>query len=348
MNVRAYRLVGAALVLVGAGCAGSSGTGTDASAPRTAQHVAAGPAVTAGWTTDFRRHLVPLSDFQQGGPGKDGIPAIDHPRFAPAVRTAFLRPREPVIELDVGGEARAYPLQIMVWHEIVNDTVAGVPVVVTFCPLCDTSIVFVRRAGGRVLGFGTTGDLRNSDLVMYDRRTQSWWQQFTGQALVGALAGTRLRQVPSRIVSWAEFRRRHPTGLVLSRDTGYSRPYGTNPYPGYGSIDSPPFFPVDHENDHRLPPKERVVYVERDGHAAAVGYSLLARRRRLTFTLAGERLTATWTPGVASPVDASSVAAGADVGSVVVRDAAGRAVLFDSPFWFAVAAFRPDVRIIGP
>src|SRR5919197_4096401 len=189
--------------------------------------------LSAGWKTDFGRHTVPLREFMSGGPGKDGIPALERPRFLRVGEATYLRPQEPVIALTLAGQARAYPLQILVWHEIVNDTVAGVPVAVTFCPLCNTAIAFDRRVGGRTLSFGTTGNLRNSDLVMYDRQTESWWQQFGGEAIVGRYTGTQLRQLPAQIVSWGSFRKAHPNGLVLTRHTGFSRPYGNSPYLGY-------------------------------------------------------------------------------------------------------------------
>src|SRR5262249_21401586 len=197
---------------------------------------------------------VPLPQFQAGGPGKDGIPALDHPRFAPASSIHWLALREPVIELAVGRDVRAYPLQILIWHEIVNDRLGGVPVAVTFCPLCNTAIAFDRSVQGRVLSFGTTGNLRNSDLVMYDRQSESWWQQVAGHALLGRYPGTALRQLPARIVAWREFARSYPHGLVLTRKTGFSRPYGQNPYGGYDDASSPPFFGAAHANDHRLPP----------------------------------------------------------------------------------------------
>jgi Protein of unknown function (DUF3179) len=188
--------------------------------------------------TDFSRRTVELAEIESGGPPKDGIPAIDRPRFVgvPAAR-AWLKGKEPVIVLRMGRDARAYPLQILMYHEIVNDSVNGVPVAVTFCPLCNASIVFERRVGERVLDFGTTGRLRFSDLVMYDRQTESWWQQFTGRGIVGHYAGTGLKKIASEIVSFADFAAAHPTGLVLSRETGYPRPYGRNPYTGYDSID---------------------------------------------------------------------------------------------------------------
>ena len=303
------------------------------------------PPITAGWSTDFSRHSVPLDEFMSGGPPKDGIPAIDNPRFMHVADVDFLADREPVIELVAGGRVTAYPLQILVWHEIVNDRLGEVPVAVTFCPLCNTAIVFDRRVDGRTLDFGTTGNLRNSDLVMYDRQTESWWQQFGGTALVGELTGTRLEQLPSRIVAWEEFRQAHPEATVLSRDTGFSKAYGRNPYSGYDSIDSPPFFPTKNADDKRLPPKERVVYLERDREAVAIPFSVLSRKRELTIELAGDELTVRWRPGTASALDQDTLAAGRDVGTAEVLED-GRLVAFDQPFWFAVAAFRPDVRIV--
>jgi Protein of unknown function (DUF3179) len=300
--------------------------------------------LSAGWKTDFGRHSVPLRQFQSGGPGKDGIPALDRPRFVGVAEASFLRSREPVIALTVAGRARAYPLQILTWHEIVNDVVAGVSVAVTFCPLCNTAIAFDRRVDGRTLSFGTTGNLRNSDLVMYDRQTESWWQQFGGEGVVGRYAGTRLRVLPARIVAWASFRTQHPDGLVLSRQTGYSRPYGENPYTGYDDISSPPFFPARNADDKRLPPKERVVFLERDASAVAIPFSSLAKKRRVEVTLAGHRFEVRWQSGVSSALDSSAIASGRDVGAAQVFEQ-GRPTTFSEPFWFAVAAFRPHVRI---
>lgn len=301
---------------------------------------------TAGWKTDFSKHTVPLSEFLPGGPGKDGIPAIDHPVFVSVSGTRFLRAQEPVIELVADGEARAYPIQILIWHEIVNDTAAGVPVVVTFCPLCNTAIVFDRRVAGTTLMFGTTGNLRNSDLVMYDRQTESWWQQFGGAGLVGRFVGARLRTLPARIVSWRQFAREHPEGTVLRRPTGnLARPYGENPYAGYDSVSSPPLFPAAHTNDRRLLPKERVVFVQRGSETVAIPFSALRKKKSIEFETDGHELVATWHSGVASPLDSAAIASGRDVGAVEVREN-GRLVQFDQPFWFAVAAFRPGIRIV--
>jgi hypothetical protein len=342
-------LVSTAVALLAAGCGGGNG----GERPPGSAGPAAAPddelsVPTAGWETDFSRHTVPLSEFQSGGPGKDGIPSIDTPQFV-AVEEAGdrLAEREPVIELELGGVARAYPIQILVWHEIVNDQVAGTPVAVTFCPLCNTALVFDRRLDGRVLDFGTTGNLRNSDLVMYDRQTESWWQQFGGEAIVGELAGATLEQLPAQIVAWEDFSRRHPDGEVLSQDTGFEREYGRNPYEGYDDVDSSPLFPVGREDD-RLPPKARVVFLERGDDAVVIPFTVLAERKRVEVELGGESVVVEWVPGVRSPLDSSFVAGGREVGSATATSAAsGQPVPFDQPFWFAVAAFRPDARIVG-
>jgi hypothetical protein len=196
-----------------------------------------------------------------------------------------------------------------------------------------------------VLDFGTTGKLRHSDLVMYDRQTESWWQQFGGRALVGEYAGTELERFPARIVAWREFAREHPEGRVLSRETGHERPYGSNPYEGYDDVGSPPIAPVPNADDNRLPLKERVVFIERGDDAVVVPYSVLERRRVVRVVVAGERLLVRFRPGLASPLDLATIAEGREVGAAeVLRD--GRLVEFEEPFWFVVAAFRPEARIM--
>src|SRR5215471_19364222 len=162
--------------------------------------------------TDFSRHSVAVEEIFSGGPPKDSNPAIDQPSFAPAADARDLAPHEPVISVEIAGEARAYPLRVMIWHEIVNDTVGGTPIAITWCPLCNSSVVFDRRLDGRALSFGTTGKLRNSDLVMYDRETESWWQQFGGECIVGTLLGAELKNLPARVESVERFRARFPQG----------------------------------------------------------------------------------------------------------------------------------------
>ncbi len=339
---------------------------------------------TDGWKTDFSRYGVPLEEFSSGGPPRDGIPPIDAPRFAPAAAAGGVN-REPVITVEIDGSARAYPIRVLIWHEIVNDTLAGKPIAVTFCPLCNTSIVFDRVLGDRELRFGTTGNLRLSDLVMWDRQTESWWQQFTGEAVVGELTGARLGRIPSQLISLGEFRERHPDGEVLTDETGHDRPYGRNPYAGYDDIDSPPFLLRGRDPDGRLPPKERVVSIEAGTALVALPFGALSKERVIDTSVGAMPVTAWWAAGVASALDSGSIAEGRDVGSAVVYDrrisgrtltfspgadgvrddqtgsvwgrdgvATGgplagrrlRAVGHDTPFWFAVAAFRPSARIV--
>ncbi len=220
---------------------------------------------SAEWpNTNFEKNSIDLNEVMSGGPPKDGIPSIDDPAFVSQQQAQdWLGPEEPVIVLAEGGESRAYPLQILIWHEIVNDEIGGRPVSVTFCPLCNASIVFDRELNGTVYDFGTTGRLRRSDMIMYDRQTESWWQQFVGEAIVGELTGAKLRQIPSQIVSFNTFRQYYPEGVVLSRATGHSRRYGQNPYAGYDDINATPFL-YRGEIDDRLPPMERVLSVQQD------------------------------------------------------------------------------------
>ena len=231
---------------------------------------------TSEWPkTDFTKTSVDLGEIMSGGPPKDGIPAVDSPNFIGLSEAdEWLDAREPVIVVDINGDARAYPLQILIFHEIVNDAIGEVPFSVTFCPLCNASIVFDRRVGGRLLDFGTTGRLRKSDMVMYDRQTESWWQQFTGEGIVGELTGVELKQLPTRIVAYQDFKASHPDGKVLSRDTGARRPYGRNPYRGYDSIDDRPFLFRD-PIDPRLPAMERVLNITVDGRHKLYPFSAL-------------------------------------------------------------------------
>jgi len=200
------------------------------------------PGATAASGGSGPTPLVDPADIISGGPPPDGIPPIDDPKFADAAAVDFLSPQEPVISLVLGHDARAYPAQILVWHEIVNDTVGGVPVTVTYCPLCNTGIAFRRPViEGKLLDFGTSGKLYHSNLVMYDRQTESLWPQALGQAVMGPLTGTKLELVPVQMVAWADWLAEHPQGRVLSTDTGADRPYGQNPYEGYDRPDSAPF-----------------------------------------------------------------------------------------------------------
>jgi hypothetical protein len=226
--------------------------------------------------TDFGKAAVSLAEIRSVI-GKDRIPAIDRPKFVSvaAAEALGLAAAEPVISVALGGRARAYPLRILTWHEIVNDTLAGIPIAVTFCPLCNSAVVFDRRLDGQVLSFGTTGKLRNSDLVMYDRETESWWQQYLGEGLVGAHSGKRLAMLPMRVESLARFKDRHGGGEVLVPADPGARDYGRNPYARYDSSARP--FLYEGPLPEGVPPLERVVVV--DGEAWT--FALLRQRRRI-------------------------------------------------------------------
>lgn len=267
--------------------------------------------------TDFSHHAVPLSELDPGGPPRDGIPAIDAPRFAVAAEVDWLTEDAPVIVVEVADDARAYPLEILIWHEIVNDTIAGLPVAVTFCPLCNASLAFERTVDGRVLDFGTTGWLRMSDLVMYDRQTHSFWQQLGGEAIVGELTGSTLTEIPSRIVGFGDFRAAHGDGPVLSRKTGYRRSYGRNPYVGYDSIGDNPLLAVP---DGRLAPMQRVLAVRGDGWQRIYPFSLFRERALIQDDAHGTPLLVLGGRGVRSALDAERIDASRHVPAAVVYD----------------------------
>jgi hypothetical protein len=267
------------------------------------------PGLAAEWpNTDFSQRTVELDEIQSGGPPKDGIPAIDQPRFiSTGAAGTWLNNDEPVIVVRIDDDARAYPLQILMYHEIVNDRVGGLPVAVTFCPLCNASIVFERELDGVTLDFGTTGRLRMSDLVMYDRQTESWWQQFTGKGIIGRYAGTELTEVRSQITSFADFRAAYPAGKVLSRATGFSRPYGHNPYRGYDNINQTPFL-LDDPADPRLPPMERVLGISVGEQHRVHPFSELERHPVINSEFVGVPYVVFTKDGVRSALDAGQIA----------------------------------------
>ena len=289
--------------------------------------------------TDFSKSAVPFDEIISGGPPKDGIPAIDDPLFAPAAEVEDLADTEPVISFFVGDDHRAYPLQILIWHEIVNDTIGGIPVAVTFCPLCNSAVVYDRRVGDAVLDFGTTGKLRNSDLVMYDRQTESWWQQFTGEGIVGVHTGTALKRLPSRVESFARFRERAgaEARVLVPRHTG-ARRYGANPYANYDSAARPFLYRGDLPEG--IAPLARVVVV--DGEAWSLDFIRnegLYRRGDLVIA---------WEAGQNSALDDRTIAEGRDIGNVVVQREGGGGledVAYDISFAFAFHAFHPGAPI---
>ena len=293
---------------------------------------------------EFWKHEWPETDFDRtsidnwaeiisGGPPKDGIPALSDPAFKPVGEERLIGAAEPVIAVEIHGAApRAYPIRYLTWHEIVNDELGGVPVAVTFCPLCNSALTFDRRVAQGVLSFGVSGKLRNSDMIMYDRETQSWWQQAIGEAIVGTLTGTTLDLVPSWMESWAEFVERNPDGLVMA-EPSYNRDYGRNPYRGYDSLKKP-FLYSGEAPPHGVPALSRVVRV---GDRA---WPMQRLREEEIVTEAGVEIS--WRPGQASALDTGRISEGRDVGSIRVRDGQGRDVAHDVMFAFAFHAFWPE------
>ena len=334
---------------------------------------------------DWTMNTVDLTTISSGGPGRDGgIPSLQDPSFEVQADIDWIQPEEPVIALEINGEARAYPIQVLIWHEIATDTVGGVPVAVTFCPLCNTAIVFDRRVDGETRRFGVSGLLRESDLIMYDYTNASLWQQITGESIVGVDAGKRLEFIPSQVISWAQFQESFPDALVLSHNTGFNRNYGLNPYRGYDRVGSSTIFSTSFD-DERLDAKERVLTVELGAEAIAFPFSELAEHGVLTATIAATDVVALWSGGTVSSLDASIIANSADIGSagVFIPVAANQVLTFErrngeivdvetgsvwnvlghatagpmagerldqvvsaNHFWFAWSIFRPETVII--
>ncbi len=342
--------------------------------------------VRGQFKTDLTKRAIELSELLSGGPPKDGIPSIDNPQFVSVSEAAtWIDEREPVMWLEHGGETRVYPLQILMFHELVNDRIGDLPILVSYCPLCQSAIVFDRRVDGTLYQFGVSGMLRNSDMVMYDRTTDSLWQQLTGEAIVGELTGARLEVVPSRLTDFGAVKRNRPEARVLSRRTGAIRPYGSSPYVGY-ELGGGPRFPARYRHADRIHPLDRLVVIRHGGKARAHPLKVLARRTVADGKLAGQRYVIFFDPAAVSALDARQIARSRQVGSASVfsptldgrelrfRDRGGK--VFDREtgsewnilgeavsgplqgerlepldhgvfFAFAWLAFRPDTVVIG-
>ncbi|PKB62167.1 MAG: hypothetical protein BZY79_00015 [SAR202 cluster bacterium Casp-Chloro-G4] len=336
------------------------------------------------WKTDFSRHTVSYDEIMSGGPPRDGIPPIDNPMYASVANPPEnMGANEPVIALEINGDARAYPLAILIWHEIVNDEVGGVPVSVTYCPLCNTAITFDRRVGEQVLDFGTSGMLRKSDLVMWDRQTESWWQQITGEAIVGELTGTKLTFIPAPLTSWKEFTEAYPDGQVLTRETGFSRNYNTPPYSGYDNLGGQPFL-FGGAIDSKLPAMERVIGLDLGQEKVAYPFGGFSESPVVHDTVSGQDIVIFFADGTLSAFDGrgpegrrtvgstgvfSPTLDGRDLtfalqdgaivdeqtgsewnvlGQAVAGDLVGRSlapVVHANHFWFAWQAFHPDTEV---
>jgi len=340
VNVIRIGAIGLALALVGVACGDAASTDDD-TVPDLAPpaSTASDSTVAGGGETDlpplpegpsalqtrvtpaFPEPLVDPNEIISGGPPPDGIPSIDAPEFVDvATAGGWLQPDEPVVTLDIDGQARAYPVQVLIFHEIVNDTVGGAPVAVTYCPLCNSAATYVREVRGHETTFGTSGSLFASALVMYDRATESLWTHFDGRAVVGVLAGDELVSIPSPLLAWDEFAATYPDGQVLDRErTGFERRYGANPYVGYDDPETQPFLFVG-DVDARALAKRRVVGIVRDDAARAYALSAISGdvAKATNIEVGGDRLVILWKAGQSTALEDIEVAGGRDVGSVGV------------------------------
>ncbi len=294
---------------------------------------------SAGWMLlwiglsawDFSQHSIPVNEILDGGPGKDGIPAIDRPRFVPAAKASgtFLDDKDRVIALVVSGKKKVYPIKILNWHELVNDSIGGRRVVVTFCPLCGTGMVFDAQAAGKPLNFGVSGMLYQNDVLLYDRQTESLWSQIKQEAVAGKLTGTRLQLIPSTQTTWGAWKKKHPNTLVLSTRTGYTRDYGRDPYAGYGTSEDI-YFPAG-KRDRRYHPKEQVIGIKLEGLAKAYPFSELARVKSPFKDKVGKQTV--W------------VAYDSESRTATIKDASGKELPSVVGFWFAWFAFHKDTEV---
>lgn len=389
--------LGAALTIVLSSC-GSSADETPTPAPATATVSVPTPTVTPNatadpnaqflkkfgyqWKTNFSKKSIELDEVVLGGPPRDGIPPLDQPRFTTIESASeWLKDQEPVLVYANNGDTKAYPLQILMWHEIVNDVVGGKPVAATYSPLCNISVILERTLDGDTLRFGTTGLLRSSNLVMWDSQTESWWQQATGTSIVGANNGKKLESQGSQIVSFGDFKASFPSGKVLSRLTGFDRKYGTNIY---GSYDSGKPLSVLSKPDERLPAMERVLGVSIDGVKQAYSFSTLTNRKAVNEKLNSADVVVFWKSGAVSATDNAVIADSKNVGAAMAFSPMlnGQKLTFDArdelftdretgsewnifgvsvsgpmkgsqlkqlnainSFWFAWAAFNPETTI---
>ncbi len=280
---------------------------------------------------DYSRHSIPLDEISDGGPGKDGIPSIDNPRFLTAEEAdgSMLRDADRVLGFSYNGHTRAYPVKILNWHEIVNDQVGGQPVVVSFCPLCGTGMVFDANVKNRKLKFGVSGLLYQSDMLLYDHQTESLWSQIKSEAVTGPMTGTRLKLLASMHTNWGSWKKKHPQTMVLSEKTGFQRPYDRDPYQGYES-NSRLMFDVGLMNS-KYPPKEKVIGIEMDGKAKVYPFSELSRTRspvqdvfnNIKIQIFYDKVTRT----------------------AVIKDSKNKELPSVVGFWFAWFAFHPETKV---
>jgi len=278
---------------------------------------------------DVANASIPLVEIHRGGPPRDGIPSIDHPKFISPESAGFMNGDDEVVSVTMGVETRAYPLRILVWHEIVNDTIDGTPIAVTYCPLCGTAMVFSRKVGDRTLDFGVSGLLYQSDVLMYDRQTDSLWSQLAIAAVSGPLVKSTLIWLPSEQLTWAAWKIKHPLGKVLSTETGSRRDYSGTAYARYKKSPDT-VFPVPLHRPE-LPKKEWVMGVLVDGVARAYPIRALSENQTVQDTVNGAALEITYDP-------VTQLASARELGS-------GKTLPVVKVYWFAWQAFYPDTEL---
>lgn len=280
-------------------------------------------------TSEGVKYIVDPQKIIGGGPPKDGIPSIDNPKFVSLEEAdQWIEDNEVVLAIIYKGVTRVYPLQIMVWHEIVNDIIAGDPMLITYCPLCGSGIAYERQINGEEVEFGTSGKLYNSNLVMYDRKTDSYWSQIDGLAIVGELTGTKLTPVSIDTVVWRDWKTGHPDSEVLSQETGFSRSYGRDPYGSYYE-DSFLLFPVENEDD-RIHPKTVIFGIQVNGIYKAYKEDDLKELKVIEDTIGGIRIKV--------ERDDSGIVS-------FTNSETGEEIVKERDFWFAWYAFHPDTEL---
>lgn len=303
--------------------------------------VAETPRPYPGFTkTDMSKIAVDTREIRQGCPRKDCIPAVDDPVYVPASEITVLGEKEPVMRLEINGDLRAYPLRALMFHEIVNDTVGGVPVSVTFCPLCNSAIVFDRNVGNDVLDFGVSGLLRNSDLIMYDRQTESLWQQFEGRSIIGAYADEKLAMIPIRLEAFGTIKAESPDAKVFVPGSEKRLGEYFNPYTGYDSSARPFLYSGPLPNG--IPAMERVVKLRDESPARAYSFSHLANNGPVKVDGISVAMTGVQT----SALDGRDIASSREVATVTATNEKGEDVVHDIIFAFVFHAFFPDGEIV--
>ncbi|MDH3218661.1 MAG: DUF3179 domain-containing protein [Gammaproteobacteria bacterium] len=292
-----------------------------------------GIAASAGASNgfDLSNSILPRDEILHGGPPRDGIPALSDPKLVEPAAADYLEPTDRVVGISLNGSARAYPIAILNWHEIVNDEINGRRFAITYCPLCGTAVAFDANIDGRPTDFGVSGLLYNSDVLLYDRDTESLWSQIMGESIAGERVGTRLAALPISHTTWRDWRGRYPDTLVLSDDTGYSRDYRRDPYAGYEASRST-YFSVNNEAPDDYHPKEVVIGLGVDGVYKAYPFVELDRQGlpRFSDSINGSLFTFDW-----DTVNRS----------VTITDGQGRTVAGIQGFWFAWFAFHPDTQV---